>query len=166
MGCRASAIIPVYNAEKTLRRCVESLVLGHERQIEVILVEDRSKDKSFEVCQELAAEFSNVICIQNEINRGVSFTRNQGLAAATGEYILFTDSDDWVSAQYAQSLLKIPVPCPSVDSILSTRSVTRSKTIHGVMNGELCAKSLPNVFGSYQTNSCSNSFGTRSFGGM
>lgn len=107
MSCRASVIIPVYNAEKTLRRCVESLVLGRERHMEVILVEDCSKDGSWEVCRELAAEFPNVICIQNEKNSGVSYTRNQGIDAARGEYILFVDSDDWVSERYAEALLKM-----------------------------------------------------------
>lgn len=105
MGCRASVIIPVYNAEKTLRRCVESLVLGLEREIEVILCEDHSTDGSWALCQELADAFLNVKCIRNEKNCGVSCTRNAGLDAAGGEYILFVDSDDWVSQRYAQKLL-------------------------------------------------------------
>lgn len=105
MSCRASVIIPVYNAEKTLRRCVESLVLGREREIEVILCEDHSKDGSWALCQELADGFSNVTYIRNEKNCGVSTTRNAGLDAAGGEYILFVDSDDWVSQHYVQKLL-------------------------------------------------------------
>lgn len=105
MDCRASVIIPVYNAERTLRRCVESLVLGQEWNIEVILSEDCSKDGSWALCQELAEEFSNVRCIRNEKNSGVSFTRNRALEIARGEYILFVDSDDWVSARYARVLL-------------------------------------------------------------
>lgn len=107
MDCIASVIIPVYNAEKTLRRCVESLVLGQERNIEVILSEDCSKDGSWALCQELAEEFPNVRCIRNARNSGVSHTRNRALGAAQGEYILFVDSDDWVSEQYAARLLKL-----------------------------------------------------------
>lgn len=107
MRCRASVIIPVYNAEKTLRRCVESLLLGQERNIEVILVEDRSADESWALCQELASEYNNIRCIQNPKNSGVSYTRNQGLAIAQGEYILFVDSDDWVSERYAHLLLRL-----------------------------------------------------------
>ena len=94
MACKASVIVPVYNAEKTLRRCVESIVLGQERNIEVILVEDCSKDHSWELCLELAQEFPNVTAVQNERNSGVSFTRNRGLELAQGDYILFVDSDD------------------------------------------------------------------------
>lgn len=99
-----SVIIPVYNAEKTLRKCVESIVLGAYRNAEVILVEDHSMDGSWVLCQELAQQFSNVRALRNDRNRGVSHTRNRGLDAATGEYICFVDSDDWVSAQYIGAL--------------------------------------------------------------
>ena len=107
MNPRASVIIPVYNAEKTLRRCVESLVLGQERNVEVILCEDHSKDNSWNVCCELAAEYENVHCVRNEKNSGVSHTRNAALQEARGEYILFADSDDWVSRRYALELIKL-----------------------------------------------------------
>ena len=107
MNPRASVIIPVYNAEKTLRRCVESLVLGQERNVEVILCEDHSKDNSWNVCCELAAEYENVHCLRNEKNSGVSHTRNAALKEARGEYILFADSDDWVSRRYALELIKL-----------------------------------------------------------
>ena len=105
MSYRASVIVPVYQAEKTLRRCVESLVLGRERNIEVILAEDCSADGSWAVCQELAREFDNVKCVRNPENRGVSHTRNRGLEEAQGTYILFADSDDWVSGDYVWQLL-------------------------------------------------------------
>lgn len=105
MDYRTSVIVPVYNAEKTLRRCVESLVLGQERNMEVILSEDCSGDGSWTLCRELAEEYPNVRCIQNERNSGVSHTRNAGLDIARGEYILFVDSDDWVSARYSRDLL-------------------------------------------------------------
>lgn len=107
MACRASVIIPVYNAEKTLRRCVESVALGRERNIEIILIEDCSRDASWKLCLELKQEFPNVIAVQNEENSGVSFTRNRGLKMARGEYILFVDSDDWVSERYADTLLHL-----------------------------------------------------------
>lgn len=107
MHCKASVIIPVYNAEKTLRRCVESLVLGSERNIEVILIDDCSSDHSWELCRELAAEFANVCCIQNMQNSGVSFTRNHGLGFARGKYLLFVDSDDWVSGHYVETMINL-----------------------------------------------------------
>lgn len=113
MACKASVIVPVYNAEKTLRRCVESVVLGQERNIEVILVDDCSKDHSLELCLELAQEFPNVTAVQNEQNSGVSFTRNRGLELAQGDYVLFVDSDDWVSGRYVRTLLQLAEDYPS-----------------------------------------------------
>lgn len=113
MAYKASVIVPVYNAEKTLRRCVESIVLGQERDIEVVLVDDRSKDGSWKLCLELAQEFSNVTVVQNAQNSGVSFTRNRGLELAQGDYILFVDSDDWVSERYARTLLNLAETYPT-----------------------------------------------------
>ena len=112
MPYQASVIIPVYNAEQTLRRCVESVVLGQERNIEVILVEDCSKDRSWLLCVELSEEFPNVIAVQNQRNSGVSFTRNRGLELARGKYVLFVDSDDWVSARYAGTMIRLAEDYP------------------------------------------------------
>lgn len=102
---KISVIIPVYKAAGTLRRCVESIIFGEEQDLEVILIEDRSPDRSWDVCQQLAQEYSQVRCLQNDQNRGVSYTRNRGMDAATGQYILFVDSDDWVSGDYAKTLI-------------------------------------------------------------
>ena len=99
-----SVIIPVYNAERTIRRCVESLALGRQRNIQIILVDDCSKDHSWDICQELADEFPNVLCIKNDVNCGVSYTRNKALCLAEGSHVLFVDSDDWVSRNYAAAL--------------------------------------------------------------
>ena len=101
----ASVIIPVYNAEKTLRKCVESLCYGEERNLEIILIDDCSGDNSWDLCKTLSKEFRNVRCYQNEHNSGVSFTRNYGLEVATAPYILFVDSDDWVSDSYASHMI-------------------------------------------------------------
>ena len=88
-----------------MRRTVESIIYGVERSIEIILVDDCSNDNSWKYCQELSDRYSNVYCYQNMSNRGVSYTRNFGLEIAKSEYILFVDSDDWVSGQYAEKLL-------------------------------------------------------------
>lgn len=101
----ASVIVPVYNAEKTLRKSVEALCYGEERNLEIILIDDCSKDNSWELCIELSVEFDNVRCFRNEKNSGVSYTRNHGLKEATAPYVLFVDSDDWVSSHYAGLLL-------------------------------------------------------------
>lgn len=100
---RFSVIVPVYNAESTLARCVESILASGGDRVEVILVEDCSKDRSRKICQELADRYENVVALQNDRNRGVSYTRNRGLEAATGEWILFVDSDDWVAPEYVSA---------------------------------------------------------------
>ena len=103
---KISVIVPVYGAEKTLEKCVESLIYGDERDLEILLIEDCSKDGSWAVCQRLAASHPQVKIFQNDKNRGVSFTRNRSLEQANGDYILLVDSDDWVRGDYAKTLLQ------------------------------------------------------------
>lgn len=107
MSAMISVIVPVYNAEKTLRRCVESLVYGIEKNIEIILIDDCSRDNSWKLCQKLQEEFHSVRCVQNEENKGVSYTRNHGIAEANGKWVMFADSDDWGSRRFASTLVEI-----------------------------------------------------------
>lgn len=95
-----SVIVPVYNAAHTIERCVRSIAASGGEDVQIILIEDCSKDNSLDVCRRLEQEFDTVLCLHNECNRGVSHTRNRGLDAATGEYLLFVDSDDWVDKDY------------------------------------------------------------------
>lgn len=104
MNKKISVITPVYNASKTLVRCVESLVFGDYDNLDIILIDDCSNDNSWQICNMLSDKYDNVRCFQNEKNSGVSYTRNQGLNMAQGEYILCVDSDDWVSGRYAKKL--------------------------------------------------------------
>ena len=98
-----SVIIPVYNAAKTIERCVDSVAVSGGDDIQIILIEDGGKDNSREVCRRLAEKYDSVTCLFNDRNRGVSYTRNRGLDAATGEYLLFVDSDDWVDRDYVSA---------------------------------------------------------------
>lgn len=103
MNPKFSVIIPVYRAAHTIERCVESIEKNTYRDLEIILIEDGSPDDSWKVCEKLAVRYSNVKALRNEKNRGVSHTRNRGLEAARGEYILFADSDDWVDEHYYEA---------------------------------------------------------------
>ena len=98
-----SVIIPVYNAEKTLRRCLDSLVKQAFSDYELLLINDGSTDGSDAICREYASTYSCVRYLTKE-NGGVSSARNLGLEQAEGEYILFVDSDDYVSEDYFESL--------------------------------------------------------------
>ena len=90
-----SIIIPVYNVEKYIRTCIESIFRQglNEDDFEVIIVNDGSKDRSVEVIQDLIKLHENTI-IMNQENQGSSVARNNGIAAAKGEYILMPDPDD------------------------------------------------------------------------
>lgn len=121
MEPKVSIIVPVYRAEKELRKCVESLVYGSYRNLEIILVEDCSPDGSWEQCRILAEEFPCVSCVRNEKNSGVSCTRNRGIAMATGAYICFVDSDDWVSGHYVRRLIETAESNPDALTICGFR---------------------------------------------
>lgn len=94
-----SVIIPVYNAESTLRRCVDSLLGQKYDSAEIILINDGSWDRSGEICREYAAQFDCIRFI-DQPNGGVSAARNAGLDMAAGTYITFVDSDDFVLNDY------------------------------------------------------------------
>ena len=104
---KVSIVIPVYNAEDKIIRCVESLLYGLYSNIEIILIDDCSKDSSWEICQNLETKYDRVVSLKNSKNRGVSYTRNKGIEYATGKYIMFVDSDDWVSCKYVDSFVTL-----------------------------------------------------------
>ena len=96
---KVSVIVPVYNVEKYIGRCIESILAQTFTDFELILVDDGSPDKSGTICDEYAKIDSRVRVIHKE-NGGVSSARNKGLDEARGEWIVFVDSDDWVEEEY------------------------------------------------------------------
>ena len=98
-----SVIIPVYKAQKTIRRCIDSLIDQSHEDVELIIINDGSPDDSGIICQEYAEKYPCIRYYETE-NRGVSSARNLGLTKAKGEYILFVDSDDYVSKNYLERI--------------------------------------------------------------
>ena len=98
-----SIIVPVYNVENYLPKCIESILEQTHNRIELILVDDGSKDRCPQICDEYA-EKDDRIRVIHQINGGRSHARNVGIDAATGDYIMFVDGDDWVDADYVQKL--------------------------------------------------------------
>lgn len=98
-----SIIVPIYNVEDYLPRCIDSLREQEYRDIEIILVNDGSTDKCSYICDNYAQKDSRIKVV-HKINGGLSDARNAGLACASGEYIAFVDSDDWVSPYYLSEL--------------------------------------------------------------
>ena len=98
-----SVIIPVYNMELYLERCLDSVLNNTYRNLEVICIDDGSKDSSLEILRRYEAADSRIIVIAKE-NGGVSSARNAGLDRMTGEYVTFIDPDDFVHPQYLEIL--------------------------------------------------------------
>lgn len=94
---RFSVIVPVYNVEKYIQKCVDSIIGQSYKDFELILVDDGSKDKSGEICDYYANMDTEITisCI-HKINGGLSDARNTGIANARGDFLLFVDSDDWI----------------------------------------------------------------------
>lgn len=99
-----SLIIPVYNAEKYLRRCLNSAMQQTYRDMEIIVVNDGSEDSSLEICREYEKMDSRFRIINKE-NTGVSDSRNRAIAVASGTYLQFMDSDDWLTPDATESLV-------------------------------------------------------------
>ena len=102
---KVSIIVPVYNGEKVIRRCVDSILAQDYRDIEIILVDDGSKDDSFKIIEEYAARDERIVPVHKE-NGGVSSTRNRGLDIATGQYVQFMDVDDWLPFDSVKLLVR------------------------------------------------------------
>lgn len=104
MGPKVSIIIPVYNTSDYLSQCLESLVGQTYRNLEIILIDDASKDSSPEICDQYAAKDSRVIVVHKQ-NEGASFARKAGIDLASGEYVMFVDSDDWIENDTVSQLV-------------------------------------------------------------
>ena len=102
---KVSIIVPVYNAEKYLSDCINSLINQTYKNIEMILIDDGSTDNSGVISDEVA-KIDKRIKVYHTENRGVSAARNLALSKLTGEYLTFVDSDDWVDEEYIEYLLK------------------------------------------------------------
>ena len=102
-----SIIIPVYNVEPYLHRCVDSVLNQSFSNFEIILVDDGLSDKSGKICDKYVIKDKRVKCI-HQVNQGVSCARNTGLNAANGEYVLFIDSDDmWNDTEALQRINRV-----------------------------------------------------------
>ena len=98
-----SIVVPVYNVEKYLKRCIESLINQTYKNIEIILINDGSKDNSLSICKEYEKKDERIKVIDKE-NEGLGYTRNKGIECANGKYIAFIDSDDYIDLDFYEKL--------------------------------------------------------------
>lgn len=101
---KVSVIVPIYNTEKFLRKCIESIVNQTLEEIEIILINDGSTDNSHIICEEYSRKYPKKIRYINNKNIGCSATRNLGISLAKGEYIAFVDSDDYIEQEMYQEM--------------------------------------------------------------
>lgn len=106
MNSLITIVIPFYNAEKYLTRCITSVLQQTYSTLQIILVNDGSMDQSLKIAERFAEEDNRIVVI-NKQNGGSSSARKAGIQKATGEYILFIDSDDWIEKDYIESLYKV-----------------------------------------------------------
>ena len=100
-----SVIIPIFNVEKYLRRCLNSVLRQENVSLEIILVDDGSTDSSGSICEEYAARYTNIKCIHIK-NSGPSTAKNFGYDVATGDYVAFIDSDDEIKSEMFSTMLE------------------------------------------------------------
>ena len=102
--CKISVIVPVYNVEKYLRTCMDSLIGQTLKDIEIIVINDGSPDNSQEILDEYEEKYAPMVSVFIIENHGVSYARNYGADRAKGEYLLFVDSDDYIEPEMCQML--------------------------------------------------------------
>ena len=105
MDDKITVIVPVYNVENYLRKCLDSIMVQTYKNIEIIVVNDGSTDTSGEICKEFSGMDHRIIYIEQE-NAGLSAARNTGLNNMSGDYVTFVDSDDWIEQDYIETLYK------------------------------------------------------------
>lgn len=115
---RVSIVVPVYNVERYIAKCVESLLNQDYSNYEIILVDDGSTDGSPKLCDKYANANDNVVCLHKS-NGGLSDARNYGTCHATGDYISYVDLDDYVDTDYISSMIEA-MRGDSVDIVISS----------------------------------------------
>lgn len=118
-----SVIVPAYNSEKFVGKCIESIQNNSYKNIEIIIINDGSKDNTAAVVSEYAKADPRVVLINKE-NGGVSKARNTGIDVATGEYIAFIDSDDYISEDFLETLIKPCIEQGAESAVSSYQMVT------------------------------------------
>lgn len=139
-----SIIVPIYNSEKYIEKCICSITKQSYKNIEIILVNDGSTDNSYEKCKHIAKKDDRIKLI-NKINEGVSSARNTGIEEAIGEYILFLDSDDWLEIDAIECCNKYIREIKYdmvIFEILKVKKIEENKLNYKIKNNSYTVKSL------------------------
>ena len=130
MDSLVSVIIPVYNTEAYVKRCLDSITSQTYKNLEIIVVDDGSLDQSGKICEECASQDRRIKLI-HKVNEGSGYARNAGIDIANGEYILLADSDDYLIDNCIERLVNVAQQ-ESADLVQCTLSKVVKKTIGSV----------------------------------
>ena len=103
---KISIVVPVYNVEPYLEKCINSIIAQTYQNIEILIVNDGSEDGSWVICERAAKNDARIRLFQHDCNKGLSVARNTAIEKATGDYIGFVDSDDYISPYMYEMLIK------------------------------------------------------------
>lgn len=149
-----SIIVPVYNVEDRIGKCIESILAQTFRDFELILIDDGSKDHSLDVCKQYEKKDSRIRLLTQE-NSGVSATRNRGIQCAKGEYIEFVDSDDYIAPTMVASLVEAIEQTQADMAVcgILKEFPDHEENILPLMDGKVQVRELqqtyPNIFSNY-----------------
>lgn len=132
-----SIVVPVYNVEKYLKKCIESIISQTYKNLEIILVDDGSTDGSGKICDDYLTKDKRIKVIHKQ-NGGLSDARNVGIGVATGKYITFIDSDDYVENDYIEYLYNLIINNKCDMSICSLKLHSKNKFIDNAINYNTC----------------------------
>ena len=104
---KISVIIPAYNAERFINKCVESLLKQSYKNVEIVIVINGSRDNTPAICEELADKYNNIKLVKLNPNQGTNWARRAGFEASDGEYITFSDSDDYIEPAAYEKAIKV-----------------------------------------------------------
>ena len=139
---KISVIVSIYNIEKYIQRAVESICAQTYSNLEIILVDDGSTDSSGRICDEYAKK-DNRIRVIHKKNGGLSSARNEGIKAATGEYIAFVDGDDWVDKSMYEDMLKAMYTYDADIAICNYKAVGKEHIIDTSTNDITVSSNIP-----------------------
>lgn len=144
-----SIIVPVYNSEKYLEECIESVLNQSYKNIELILINDGSTDDSYNICKKYLKYDSRVKVIDKE-NQGVSIARNEGIRISTGKYIIFMDSDDfWIGEDSLKEIIESFRGEPDVALFGSVKYLEKSNIFVNDMHTNVTGENKIDIFNSF-----------------
>lgn len=133
MRPKVSVIIPIYNTAPYLQRCLDSVLQQQLKELEIILVDDESSDEAPAICDEYAAKDARIRVIHKK-NGGLGFARNSGLEIATGQYVAFLDSDDYIASDYYERMYQMAVECGADTCVAGYQLLRRDGSTVEYMN--------------------------------